>query len=298
MAKTEDALKSRLRKLQTPQGTYAMVALDQRESLRSMFPSRADGQPVCDQDLTDFKATGVAALSHLASAILLDRVYGLVEPGTPQLADDCGLIVAADKLHQPIGEPVSHTTIDDAVTVDLLQASGAAGVKLLVFWRKSSGRAEREQMISQILGLATRAGVASVIEAIVRPDGEEWSGHAEKYDAILSAADEICVFRPDIYKAEVPGYIPGDISGITEAARQMNGLVKGDWVVLSNGVQLEEFAPALTEAFRGGAGGFLAGRAIWADIVGAQHQQAAFTDTALPRLRNLRQIVSVPVRRS
>lgn len=292
MGETRDELQSRLRKLQTPEGTYAMVALDQRESLRAMFPGRPGGQPIRDRDLIDFKASGAAALSHLASGILLDRLYGSVEERRFLLSAGCGLIVAADTLHQPVGAPVSHTTVDDAVTVDLLHASGAAGVKFLVFWRKSSGRSERERMIAQVLELAARAEVASVIEAIVRPDREEWSGFAEKHDAILSAAEEICAVRPDIYKAEVPGYIPGDLSGVAAAARQMSGLVNGDWVVLSNGVQPDEFASGLTEAFKGGADGFLAGRAIWADIVGARDLDTAFLETAVPRLENLRQIVS------
>lgn len=269
-----------------------MVALDQRESLRAMFPPLSEGTPVRDEALTNFKAAGVRALSPLASGILLDRVYGLVDPDWPQMADSCGLIIAADTLHHGIGGTVTHTTVDPAVTVDFLKDSDAAGVKFLVIWQKSSSRTDRVRIITDVLELAEQAGVASVIEAIVRPDGDKWRAPEQKHDAILSAAEEICALRPDLYKAEVPGYTEGDLSGIAEAARQLDAIANGDWVVLSNGVRQPEFAPALSEAVIGGAGGFLAGRAIWADIVGKPDQNAAFTEIALPRLRGLRQIVT------
>jgi sulfofructosephosphate aldolase len=292
VGKTGDGANLRLRNLQTPEGTYAMVALDQRESLRAMFPQLSEGTPVRDETLTDFKAAGVRALSSFASGILLDRVYGLVGPEWPQVADTCGLIIAADTLHHSVGGTVTHTTVDPAVTVDFLRDSGASGVKFLVIWQKSSSRADRARLITDILELAEQAGIASVIEAIVRPDGDVWSAPEQKYDAILSAAAEICALQPDLYKAEVPGYVEGDLSGIAEAARQLDAIANRDWVVLSNGVRQTDFAPALSEAVIGGAGGFLAGRAIWADIVGKPDQNAAFTEIALPRLRGLRQIVT------
>ncbi len=279
----------RLRKLQTVEGAYAMVALDQRESLRAMFPPRSGNAPASDDDLTAFKAAGVQALSPVASGLLIDRVYGLTGPLWPKVDDSCGLIVAADTLHG--SDSVSHTSVDDAVTVDLLSESGAAGVKFLVLWHQTFGRSDRSRMIDQILGLANRAGVASVIEAIVRPDDGEWKAPTQKHDAILAAAEEICALEPDLYKSEVPGYVAGDVSGVSAAARDLNSIVKGDWVVLSNGVRQTEFASALAEAVSGGARGFLAGRAIWADLVGKADQKAAFMETALPRLRNLRQIV-------
>src|SRR5690606_29973134 len=96
------------KRIQSPVGGYAMLALDQRESLRAMFPRGADGSWATDGDLRAFKSDAVRELTPLASAVLLDREYALTEGRPAGLASGCGLIVAADVLHQVTGQPVSH----------------------------------------------------------------------------------------------------------------------------------------------------------------------------------------------
>src|SRR5690606_15075270 len=83
--------------LRTADGRFAMVALDQRESLREMFPPRADGSLASDAELSDFKAATIAALTPFASGILLDRELGMPHGARPAgLAPGCGLLLAAD----------------------------------------------------------------------------------------------------------------------------------------------------------------------------------------------------------
>ncbi|BBU79259.1 hypothetical protein EIMP300_06590 [Escherichia coli] len=42
---------------------------------------------------------------------------------------------------------------------------------------------------------------------------------------------------------------------------------------------------------KGGASGFLAGRAVWASVVGAQDPQTMLRDVSVPRLQRLAEIV-------
>jgi sulfofructosephosphate aldolase len=145
--------------------------------------------------------------------------------------------------------------------------------------------------VSRTVELAAAAGVASLVEGIVRPDpGTSWASPAERHEAILACGAELTSLGPDVYKVEVPGYLPGDVSLVQRHSQRMSEIVGGDWVVLSNGVEREWFA-AVTEACKGGASGFLAGRAIWADTVNEPDIRAALSAKSVARLTRLTEIV-------
>ena len=63
-----------LRALQRPSGAYAMLAVDQRESLRAMF-AEYQKTPVTDDQITEFKLHTVRALTPYASGVLVDRQF-------------------------------------------------------------------------------------------------------------------------------------------------------------------------------------------------------------------------------
>lgn len=281
-----------VQKLQTPTGHYAMLALDQRESMRGMFGRLADGAFVGDDALRTFKRQAIATLSPYASAVLIDRPFGLGSSRPAELAPDAGLIVAIDVLHQVPGEDISHITFDDLVTVELLRQVGADAIKLLVLWHPQSGKAERAELVERAMNRAAEAGVATLIEGIVGPEPDKsWAGEAERHDAILACAQELVAYSPDIYKAQVPGYTPGDLSEVAAQSKLMSAIVVRDWVVLSNGVERDHFAQAVAQATLGGASGFLAGRAIWADAVPEDDPAEALRDRSIGRLKALTAIV-------
>jgi sulfofructosephosphate aldolase len=278
--------------LQLPSGGYAMLALDQRESLRGMFPTTSEGGFVDDDALRRFKAAGVQALSPFASAVLLDRPFALQQGRPAGLAETCALIAAADQLVQQPGQDITRVGFDEQVTPELLADVGAVAVKVLVLWHRDSGEAERTDLVSRAMELAAVAGAATLVEGIVRPaPGAQWSSPEERHRGILDCARELAAFHPDIYKAEVPGYVQGDLSRVAAQSALMSDIVRGDWVILSNGVQREAFPDALTEALKGGADGFLAGRAVWADTVTEPDPAAAMRGRSVGRLERLTEIV-------
>ena len=119
-----------------PSGGFAMVAMDQRESLRTMFDAAGAGRPP-DDVLVRFKVDVAKALAPLASGFLIDRELGfepvrsagLVPPGT-------GLILAADALEQEAGGPVEDTDLDEVVVAPDFDLTGVCSIKLLVIWRR------------------------------------------------------------------------------------------------------------------------------------------------------------------
>lgn len=79
MTPAPHTIADRLSALQTPAGNDAMLALDQRESMRAVFPKTDTGEWADDTALREFKAKALAvkSLSQHASAVLLDRPYSV-----------------------------------------------------------------------------------------------------------------------------------------------------------------------------------------------------------------------------
>lgn len=272
-------------RLRQPSGGFAMLALDQRESLRTMFVQRGAGAD--DKAIVAFKRTAVELLTGLTSAVLLDREFGLVG-GTPALPAGCVLIIAADELEQPRGGPVLGSDLDPLVTVQLIRGLGAAALKLLVLWRPGSGKDRRDDLVGRFLELCRQAGVASVLEGVTRPPmGREWRSATEQEDAILAAATEFSSARPSLYKTEVPGFGRLEPQELTSRARQITQVLSSPWVALSSGVKPDDFPSAVEASCRGGADGFLAGRAIWADSVGVSDVAGHLQQNATSRLEAL-----------
>jgi sulfofructosephosphate aldolase len=281
--------------LRAESGGFAMVALDQRESLRHMFSlgDETEAGHVSDETLRAFKTIGIEVLSPLASGILLDRPLAVTTSRPLGIAPGCGLILAADILHQKPGKPVEFSEVDPLVTPEFIHAVGAVAIKLLVIWCSDQPAAEREQLVRAFVAVAEEAGVASLVEGIVlAPGGADWRDVGERHAAILDAAAELSSYGGSIYKAEVPGYVVGDLSKVREHAERLTEIVGGPWVVLSNGVNQPDFADAVREACLGGADGFLAGRAIWADTVSDDDTLAALRGRSRERLQRLSQIVA------
>jgi sulfofructosephosphate aldolase len=290
----EPQLKNRadpLAPLRTTRGKFSMLALDQRESLRDMFEVPL-GRLGTDDELREFKLTTTKLLSRAASGVLLDKDYALDAASIDAISPHCGLIVAADILEQISGEPVSNTQVDETVTAEYLHGVKASAVKFLVMWRNKERKGERADLIGRVIELAAEAGVASLIEALVAPEhGAHWTNFDEKNDAILEAAAEMSRYPFDLYKAQVPGYETGNLDGVEAASRQLSSIIGSEWVVLSNGIDQSDFAEAVEAACVGGASGFLAGRAIWSDIVGSDNLDEVLRDVARPRLEHLAKLV-------
>ena len=110
-----------------------MLANDQRESLRTLLAGA--GRPGDDADVSAFKVAISRVLSPLASAMLIDPLYGLAAVLEAEaLSERCGLIVAADVLVQDRGQPVRATYVDASLPLDRFVADGAQALKLLVLW--------------------------------------------------------------------------------------------------------------------------------------------------------------------
>jgi sulfofructosephosphate aldolase len=271
--------------LARPSGTFLMVAMDQRESLRTMLAQHHD-----DADgarMVHFKLAVARELGPYASGFLIDRHYAYEEIVAERLLPaSCGLILAVDALEQPPGGIVEETELDDAADVAAAARSGVVALKLLVIWRDDERRAQRVETARRFVELARAHGLLSVLEPVVRgPEG------FDRESAIVEAASELAATGCDLYKCQVPTLGAGEPDEITGWSRRIDAAVPCPWVVLSQGVEPDRYPVAVEAACRGGASGMLAGRAVWMATLAADDPTELLRERSVPRLQELGRIV-------
>lgn len=279
-----------LKEITRPSGGFAMVAVDQREAMRLMFSAAGVKGPVTDQQLTDFKVSTAKILSPYASAILVDQQFCYRQIVAQQaIAKSCAMIVAADAFIPGNGIPVDSVIIDKNIDPQAVKRDGAKALKLLVLWRSDEDPQQRLQMVHEFNQLCHQNGLLSIIEPVVRPPRR-----GDKFDreqAIIDAAKELGDSGADLYKVEMPLFGKGSQQELLTAAQTLNEQISMPWVILSSGVDEKLFPRAVRIAMQAGAAGFLAGRAVWASVVGLPDTGLMLSDICAPKLQRLGEIV-------
>jgi tagatose-1,6-bisphosphate aldolase len=289
MTPTPSRTKS-LADIATDGGTFAIIAMDQRNTLRRMFT--AVGRDGTDQELREAKADVARALTPLASGLLSDPTYGvpaITEAGA--LWAGCGLLVAAEPAQRRTygSEPRTHR--DPALDARWVLDQGGDALKFFVQLRADRPApapgepdlvAETLDVCREVIADCRATGVPVVIENLVYPlPGEELDGAARE-DAIVEAARALNDLDVDLLKLEYPGSAAG--------CRRLAAVLDRPWAVLSAGVPFAEFSRVLRVAFdEGGASGFIAGRSVWREAVALDGADRAefLADVARPRLAEL-----------
>ena len=102
--------------------------------------------------------------------------------------------------------------------------------------------------------------------------------------------------RPSLYKCQVPLSGRGDPDRITRHAERIDAALPVPWVVLSQGVEPDDFPGAVQASCKGGASGMLAGRAVWTATLGADDPTELLRKYSVPRLQELARIVDANAR--
>ena len=277
--------------LARPSGAFAILANDARETLRSILVSA--NKPADGDSIRAAKVAIARALSPHASAMLVDRVFGLdAILGAKALAASCGLIVSADTFIQPVGEAVQDTLLDVEIMNDKVVQLGAVGFKFLVIWEPGQADNARREMVARFVERCKSLSVLSVLEGIVRMPAPSTQESTDSINAaILATAGELGGFAPDLYKGQVPTLGRGTADEIERLSREMTSALRCPWVVLSGGVAHDRFPMAVEAACRGGASGFLAGRGVWGPSLREEQTEEALRVDATARLQELVAVV-------
>ena len=280
-------------------GTFAIVAMDQRNTLRRMFT--AVGREGTDQELREAKADVARALTPLASGLLSDPTYGV--PAITEadaLAATCGLLVAAEPAERRTYHSEPRTHRDPALNAQWVIDQGGDALKFFVQLRADrpgSGAgapdllAEGLAVCQEVIDDCRATGVPVVIENLVYAlPGEELRGQARE-DAIIEAARALNDLDIDLLKLEYPGSPSG--------CRRLAAVLDRPWAVLSAGVPFAEFSNAMRIAFdEGGASGFIAGRSVWREAVAlnGRDRREFLSTVARSRLEELTAVATAHAR--
>lgn len=292
---TASTTRSGLGAIATDQNTFAIVAMDQRNTLKRMYHAVGIPDP-SDEELVQIKADTVQALRGSASGYLLDPTFGT--PALKQLPVEgprYGVLVAAEPSERGTinGEPRGHR--DPALNAQWVKDQGGDALKFYVQLRadRTPGAdgvdttAEVLEVIKQVVADCREVGIPSVMENLIFPlQGEEPPTPAQRADRIIEAAILMDECKPDLIKVEYPGD--------AASCKRLADSLTVPWAVLSAGVAFDEFTAALRiSCDDGGASGFIAGRSIWKEAVGMDRaaRQAYLADEGKRRLDNLVQVI-------
>ena len=284
----------RLQRLSDDAGRFAMLAIDQRGSLRKMIGAQT-GIPtdqVPDEALETLKRIVTTAVAPLATAVLTDPLHGY--PTSPaSIPAAAGLLLALEVTgYEAAGEAERLSTLIEGWSSRRIGQTGADAVKLLLWHRHdASEETQRHQdaLVEQVGRECEEEGLPFVLEVVTYPlPGQRASsaGYARvKPEIVIDAARHFSEerFRVDLLKLEFPGnlkyvdayqdrpFAAGEVvhtaAEIETFCRRLDDASGVPWVILSAGVDPEEFIENVRLANASGASGFLCGRAVWKHVV-------------------------------
>jgi len=211
-ASTETAARG-LAPISGPDGALAIVAMDQRNTLRRMLS--AEDRPTDPDTIRAFKVDVVEALSPAASAVLLDPEFGVPAVRAAEaMAPGCATLVAVEPAERATWQGEPRAGRDPGRTAAWVREMGGDAVKLLVQMRPDGPRrpgepdlvAEVVEAVRAVVDDCAAAGVPSVIETLLYalPD-EEPLPLRRRADLIAESARILSETRPDLLKLEYPG---------------------------------------------------------------------------------------------
>ena len=253
-------------------GTLAIVAMDQRNTLRRML--KEIGRPETEPEMCSFKVDVTASLSPLASAVLLDPDYGVpAVRASGAMAEGCATLIASEPSERESWKGEPRVSYDAKRNASWVRSLGGDALKLLVYLRPDRPTRPGEPDLLGEAVEAVRAVVedcasekmASVVETLLyQLPGEQPLDAGRRAALIIESARILTETRPDLLKLEYPGD--------AASCRALSDVLTVPWAVLSSGMAFPAFLEALATACdEGGASGFIAGRVYWKEAVALEH---------------------------
>ena len=248
-----------------------MIAMDQRGSLQKMLhPENPKATSYAEMEAVKLGVT--EALAPHASGYLLDPEFG-VGPAVNRfvLPGRTGLLVSLETSGYEKQGNWRLTTLLEGWSVEKVKRLGASAAKLLLFFNPDSPREivdHQLKIVKTVADECRRLDLAFVCEPMsyaVDTTDEEFAH--KKADTIIRTAEVLSPLGFDVLKAEFPGdpKVTPDPDELRKNCERLTRATKVPWVVLSAGADFDVFRGLVDHACRGGASGFLAGRAIWKD---------------------------------
>ncbi|MCY4538306.1 MAG: tagatose 1,6-diphosphate aldolase [Chloroflexi bacterium] len=279
---------------------FGIVAFDQRGSYRRMMPADSSYG-----DLARVKNEVIGALSSEASAILTDPTYGI--GAAMRMNGKSGLLLALEKSGYSGDASYRRTELIPGWTAEKIRKAGANAVKFMVYYNPQSEAlaVELEAMIRRVVDECHRWDLPLFLEPMSYSVDADVAKESAAYAAVraeivIETARRLSRTGADVLKMEFPLDIQYDQDHASwrQACAKLSDASAVPWVLLSAGVDFEQFQPQAQIACECGASGFLAGRAIWKEAASmAEGERCAFLrGVATDRLKQLLAIAAAEAR--
>ncbi|MBI4297168.1 MAG: tagatose 1,6-diphosphate aldolase [Chloroflexi bacterium] len=290
-----------LQQISSPDGVFAICAMDHRGSLKSMIAKAHPGE-VSYQAMVERKLELCETLAPHSTAALLDPNYGTAQCiASGMLPGRAGLLISTEAsgyLDSPQGRL---TTLQQGWSVEKIRRVGGSGAKLLLHYRPDLSEVASHQLAvtRSLAEECLKHDLLCVVEPKTYPiEGEtELQLNERKPELVIQTAKQITSLAIDVLKAE----FPADLSQIKDEAslltlcHRLDEASRTPWVILSAGANFDSFCREVKLACQAGASGFLAGRAIWqeAEDIDEKEGRIKFLSTvAVDRMKRLMEITT------
>ena len=272
-----------LRRLSDADGYFMMTAVDQRPGVVAHVAKfgHVDGDARYDA-VGAVKKLLIEELSPVSTAMLVDPgfaypfAFGALDPRK-------GLLLTLEQF-ESIDLPGGRKTVAyPGWSVAKIRRLGADGVKLMLWYRPDASNDvldHQHALVRSVGDECRRHDIAFLVEPLVYPLGSVAGADSyhedpgKRPELVLETLDELKKpeYGIDLFKLETPVPIatvpdPDDAGDEVRACQRwfdaIDARLDRPWVMLSAGAAMEPFRRVLTFAFRAGASGYLAGRAIW-----------------------------------
>lgn len=265
-------------------GRFRVLAVDHRDSLRAFLrPGAPDS--VAAADLTAIKRDLVAALSPLATGVMLEPEYSIPHV-LDVLAPGVGFLAALESQGYLADPAAAATTLYWPVAE--AAASGAAALKLLLPYHPDHPLAGEQRAVADgVIADAAAVGVPVVLEplfhSLASPDDRE--------RVVLTTVDHFAETGADLLKLPFPVDPVDNPDRVAwgAACAEVTARCRQPWALLSGGGTFESFADQVAVAEGAGAMGFMVGRALWGDAARAPagQRERVIDELVVPRWTRL-----------
>jgi tagatose 1,6-diphosphate aldolase len=262
-----------LQRISNPNGTLTMVATDQNSSMISMM-KKATGKDPTYAEVADAKVMLSRALSPHCSGLLVDGKYGYWSTvAAHAVPPSTGLLIRVEMSggeKNAAGAPIGG--VEPGWGVGKIKRCGADAVKLLAQFEPGEfDSAERNfQFTMQMHDECLKHDILFLLEPLHFPyNGEDAKSESvlkRKAKTVIDTAHYLSRYC-DVYKAEFPGTmgVEND-SQLMDNLKKLNDVCVKPWVLLSAGVDYDQYKKQVEMAMKAGASGILGGRAFWKEF--------------------------------
>lgn len=251
-----------LQSVSTAGEVFAILAIDHISALAAVARP-TDPSSLTNNELAELKAKLVQLLAADTSGVLLDPVLAL-EPiiRSGVLPGSIGMLVALEDGDYASLEGAPR--LFEGWDVGRAAANGASAVKCSFWYDPFAPSEAAHQFVTDLVAGCAVHGLPLFAEPLVPK-----TATASLRSIVVETARKIGGLGVDILKLEFPSDapLPGGEPEWRDACAELTEASPRPWTLLSGGEGFETFVRQLAVACENGASGYVAGRAVWRNLV-------------------------------